>query len=126
MAQVRNRKEANPSVMNWPNKIDVTINFGDKDTEKRVETNAKLLRYVADLYGQYGPHAEYETDAGQRFWIDGAYFQECQNKKTLPDIPIEVITDQQQRREKLAYGQTQLNQKKPQDAGLILPDGYKV
>ena len=113
--------------MNWQRKIDVTINYGEDDQGKsnRQETTAKLLRYV-DHYGEYGPMAEYETASGQRFWITSELMEDCQQKKTLPDIPIEVIRKNAEIANKLQYGAEMLKlQQQKSESKLILPDGYE-
>jgi hypothetical protein len=110
--------------MNWPNKIDVTINLGAEDTEDRQETSATLLRSVTH-YGDYGPMAEYESASGLRFWLDAEYYDQCKSRNVLPDIPMEVITKNAEIRSKLEYGQQALSdQAKKTETGLILPDGY--
>ena len=57
--------------------------------------------------------AEYESADGERFWIDGEYWPECVDKKTIPTIPAEVITRNKEIQEKLELGyQQQLRQNK--------------
>ena len=49
------------------------------------------------------------------------------DKKTIPTIPIEVITRNAEIQQKIELGNAQLNrQQKQQQTGLILPDDYPV
>lgn len=109
--------------MNWPSIMAVTIDSGEED---KLGVTAQLLRSV-EHYGPYGPMAEYIDTQGRRFWIEAEYFQECKDNKVLPNIPIEVITDQAARRERLEHAQADLNrQNVEQQTGLVLPHGIDV
>jgi hypothetical protein len=115
-------------MINWPRKIDVTINYGEdaKGDSNRQETSATLLRSV-ETYGEFGPMAEYESASGLRFWIEGEYFQTCQDTKKLPDIPIEVIAKNEAWYEKKEMGESLIaKQAVEKETGLVLPEGYQI
>lgn len=110
--------------MDWPTKLDVVIEY---DADRREDKHSTLIGHVKHYGWAYGPMARYETDDGEKFWLDGEYFLECKEKSLTPRIPIEVIKKDAAIQAKLAEGQRQLNQqKRQQDTGLILPDGYRV
>lgn len=113
--------------MNWPRKIDVTINYGSEDTDDRRETTATLLRAV-ETYGEFGPMAEYESASGSRFWIEGEYFKVCRDTNRLPDIPIEVIRKNEEWLQKKAMGERALKQQAApaSQSGLILPPDFEI
>lgn len=109
--------------MNWPSIMAVTIDSGEED---KLGVTAQLLRSV-EHYGPYGPMAEYIDTQGRRFWIEAEYFQECKDNKVLPNIPIEVITRQEEIRQKLEKGMdAQRLQQLEQQTGLVLPHGIDV
>jgi hypothetical protein len=109
--------------MDWPKSLDVVVEY---EEEKQVEKSAALLRSVEN-YGLFGPMAQYVTADGEKFWIVVEYLIECQGKKQLPKIPIEVITKQASIDRKLEYAkQTMNHQRKQQETGLVLPDGIQV
>ena len=112
--------------MNWPKKLDVTINYGENDQgeSRREEASATLLRSV-ERYNEYGPMAEYQTSSGSRFWVVYELIEQCQKTKTLPDIPIEVITQNEEWLQKKAMGERALKQQASEQSGLILPPGYE-
>jgi hypothetical protein len=109
--------------MNWPSILAVTIDSGE---EEKLGVTAQLIQSV-EHYGDYGPMAEYEDTRGRRFWIEAEYFQECKDNKVLPNIPIEVITRQEEIRQKMETGMAaQRLRELEQQTGLVLPDGYNV
>jgi hypothetical protein len=109
--------------MHWSSVIAVNIDEGNEEPR---ETYAHLLKYV-NKYGEFGPMAHYETADGEKFWIDAEYMQECIDNKTIPTIPVEVITRNAEIQEKLEYGRNKLAlQSVEQQTGLVIPDGIKV
>lgn len=114
--------------MHWPSVIAVNIDYGPNEAEEPQieETTAHKLRDVTH-YGDYGPMAEYESVDGEKFWIDGQYWQACVDNKTIPTIPVEVITRNAEIQEKIDLGNAQQRrQQKQVTTGLILPDDYPV
>lgn len=110
--------------MDWPTKLDVLIEYSEEDKREKHST----LLGARPNYGiAYGPMALYQTDDGEKFWIDGEYYAECKSSSKLPVIPVEVITKNEEIQRKLAEGQAQLQQeKKKADTGLILPNDFKL
>jgi hypothetical protein len=107
--------------MNWPNALDALIDYGEDDQK---EKKSSLIRSVPH-YGPFGPMAEYITPDGEKFWVDGEYLKECQDKKTIVRIPVEVIRKNAEIQKKLDFGQRQINKQYQQEQSkLILPDTY--
>jgi hypothetical protein len=102
--------------MNWPNVIDVLVEGDDN------ERKAKKVGFRA-IYNA----CEYKDDQERCFFIDTEYMQECLKEKKLVKIPLQVVTQLANMREKLEFGRKTLEkQAKQQQSGLIIPDGIQV
>ena len=99
-----------------PSKLRVIIE-GD-DTEK----DAKFIEY-SHMYNA----CLYRTGDGREFYIDPGYIQEQLEKHFPVKVPLAVITQLEEMRSKLEWGQEVLKkQAKEKETGLTLPDDYKV
>ena len=101
--------------MSYPKSIKVLVEGDD------TEITAVRL-WVKSMYDA----AEYEDSNGRRFFIDRQYMDECVSKHKSPDIPLRVVTMNEEMREKLERGmRSQYDLKKREESKLILPDGYQ-
>lgn len=111
-------------VMDWPTKLDVLIEYSDEDQREKHST---LLKHVSHYGWAYGPMALYQTDDGEKFWLDAEYYRECKETSKIVRIPIEVIKKNEAIQQKLAEGQYQLMQdQKKKSTGLVIPPGIDV
>lgn len=109
--------------MDWPTKLDVLIEYSEEDEKEKHST---LLKHVP-RYGFYGPMALYQTDDGEKFWVDGEYYKECKSTSKIVRIPVEVIKKNEDIQKKLEAGQAELEQdNRRRNSNLIIPPHLKV